>query len=399
MNAGSWQPDPTHRHELRWWDGNEWSDHVSDHGVAGIDALHPMATWSPPAASPTAPVISASPTGPPPVMPTMTIAATPPVAANGRRRSGVIAAGVLAVVGLGIGGVVLFGGDDEPSTGTATSQTLAVSSTVAPTGVPTSTATTAVVTTVAATTSTAPTTTVAVTTTFPGATVEQLVEAMPQADDVPASWFLATEPNVAPEASFGAGVGYCGGDNAMARALTVGADAAINGPSFDITAGGSFSVDAYAFPTSEGAAAFLQATEAQVSGCVTPATYEVPESEFDMFEPGYGDTATWSFVEFPTATHAVTNDADELLQITMDTAVSTTDGGYDYGLTITDQTWYEQHGRVVLVYNLYGWWGLTGFGDEGDPEWAFQPTLQAATDDSAVVRTQIVMRLTDMGLL
>ena len=35
-----WLPDPTRRHELRFWDGARWSDHVSDRGVASYDRLH-----------------------------------------------------------------------------------------------------------------------------------------------------------------------------------------------------------------------------------------------------------------------------------------------------------------------------------------------------------------------
>ena len=37
MNTGSWQPDPTRRHEQRWWDGTTWTDHVADHGIAGTE--------------------------------------------------------------------------------------------------------------------------------------------------------------------------------------------------------------------------------------------------------------------------------------------------------------------------------------------------------------------------
>ncbi len=32
-----WLVDPTHRHQLRYWDGLRWSDHTSDNGVASID--------------------------------------------------------------------------------------------------------------------------------------------------------------------------------------------------------------------------------------------------------------------------------------------------------------------------------------------------------------------------
>ena len=37
--AGSWQPDPSGRHELRYWSGTAWTDDVSDQGVTGRDPL------------------------------------------------------------------------------------------------------------------------------------------------------------------------------------------------------------------------------------------------------------------------------------------------------------------------------------------------------------------------
>ena len=33
----SWQPDPTGRHDHRYWDGTQWTDHVADAGVAATD--------------------------------------------------------------------------------------------------------------------------------------------------------------------------------------------------------------------------------------------------------------------------------------------------------------------------------------------------------------------------
>lgn len=33
----SWQPDPSHRHELRYWDGTRWTEHVSDAGRQSTD--------------------------------------------------------------------------------------------------------------------------------------------------------------------------------------------------------------------------------------------------------------------------------------------------------------------------------------------------------------------------
>jgi hypothetical protein len=38
-HPAGWSPDPAQRHELRWWDGEAWSPHVSDSGVVGSDPL------------------------------------------------------------------------------------------------------------------------------------------------------------------------------------------------------------------------------------------------------------------------------------------------------------------------------------------------------------------------
>lgn len=39
MNAPGWQPDPTTRHEYRYWDGSQWTDDVSDGGVTAVDPV------------------------------------------------------------------------------------------------------------------------------------------------------------------------------------------------------------------------------------------------------------------------------------------------------------------------------------------------------------------------
>lgn len=35
----AWAPDPLGRHELRYWDGQRWTEHVSDGGVQGTDQV------------------------------------------------------------------------------------------------------------------------------------------------------------------------------------------------------------------------------------------------------------------------------------------------------------------------------------------------------------------------
>ncbi len=37
----NWHPDPVNRHQLRYWDGANWTKHVSDNGVTGVDPLQP----------------------------------------------------------------------------------------------------------------------------------------------------------------------------------------------------------------------------------------------------------------------------------------------------------------------------------------------------------------------
>jgi hypothetical protein len=46
MNAPTpgWHPDPTGRHEYRYWDGTRWTDDVSDNGVTSVDPVDGGAT-------------------------------------------------------------------------------------------------------------------------------------------------------------------------------------------------------------------------------------------------------------------------------------------------------------------------------------------------------------------
>jgi hypothetical protein len=47
MADPSWMPDPSGAHELRYWNGATWTDHVSDQGTTGQDRL--TAAFPPPA--------------------------------------------------------------------------------------------------------------------------------------------------------------------------------------------------------------------------------------------------------------------------------------------------------------------------------------------------------------
>ena len=65
----AWHPDPTGRHQYRWWDGSAWTDVVADHGIETRDPYEPTSgvrvisigttpdrdnEWDPAAQSPTA---------------------------------------------------------------------------------------------------------------------------------------------------------------------------------------------------------------------------------------------------------------------------------------------------------------------------------------------------------
>lgn len=39
MATPAWQPDPAGRHQYRWWDGERWTHHVADDGVATSDPV------------------------------------------------------------------------------------------------------------------------------------------------------------------------------------------------------------------------------------------------------------------------------------------------------------------------------------------------------------------------
>jgi hypothetical protein len=60
MVDASWQPDPSGAHELRYWNGTDWTEHVSDQGTTGQDPL--AAPLPPPLPAPVAPP-------PPPAVP------------------------------------------------------------------------------------------------------------------------------------------------------------------------------------------------------------------------------------------------------------------------------------------------------------------------------------------
>lgn len=377
MSSPSWHPDPFHRHELRWWDGTRWSDNVMDQGVAAIDPVQvqtPGMTWPTPSIS--------TPNTPPPTMVMPTTPAPAP-----KKNTGLVIGGVAAVAALGIGAFVVLGGDDD-SKQTTTTSTVVVATTALP-----------ATTTIAATTTTVVTTTTTPPTTLPAAAnADALIAAMPTDADTPADWSRYSEPELAAEPQSGVGWGFCGGDNAAARALASGSVAQVYGPSWDLPDGGWFGVDAYSFPTAADAAAYIEATDLQVNGCMTdPVSDTWAESDIDLFEDGFGDEAVWNVVEANMGYFDDTADADSMLRIIFDQSLSVSYEGTDYSVTFTENSRTEQHGRVVLFFWLYGQWDYQGWG--GPPDWEYMPVDTELDAAAAAVRGILLANLTASGAL
>ena len=385
MDSGSWQPDPTRRHELRWWTGTQWSDQVADHGVTTNDPLHPLA-----APQPTAPPLPVTSIG----------AATAPAAGGGRsgsRRTVLLLGGAAGLVGL-VAAVTFVLTKDDGGSQVGAATTTATSVPTSSTAIPTTTNTTAATST-SAVPSTAASTTVAPSTTAQVAvTAEALLGIMPGADDVPADWSRYSEPYTDLTPRSGPGYGFCGGDNAVARANELGSTAAAEGPSWDLPNGGWFGVTIYAFATPDTASAYLASTADAANSCMTePVQYDTTEGDLDFFDETVADDVSWHIAEGSLALAEPTPDAAEMVRTVLDSYASITLDGYDYSVTMTYFSRIERHGSVVVEFWLYGNWDYRGWSEEAP--WAFQPTDAALDAAAATIRPVIVERLRTSGAL
>lgn len=116
--AAEWRTDPTGRHQLRWWDGNDWTDHVADNGATSTDPYQaPPPVVSVPNVPPPTPVAPPAPS-PAPVAPTPqpaylsggSVPSTPVTSAPRKKVPVAIIGGVVAVVALIVVLVFVVGG-------------------------------------------------------------------------------------------------------------------------------------------------------------------------------------------------------------------------------------------------------------------------------------------------
>lgn len=88
MSSGSWQPDPYSRHQLRWWDGTQWTQMVNDNGITQDESTLSHSAPLPP---PQTPVPS------PPVQPQVSQPLAPAPKPNRTRLLAAIGAVVVVV--------------------------------------------------------------------------------------------------------------------------------------------------------------------------------------------------------------------------------------------------------------------------------------------------------------
>jgi hypothetical protein len=159
MADAGWHPDPSGRHEMRYFDGTRWTDHVSDQGVVGADPVVPR-----PPATESIPMVDEPITLPPSEAERLAPAQTPWWK---RKRWWAIGAVALVLIIAAVAG----GSDDEEEAG-ADDETAATTDQVAD------------ATTTEAPTTVAPTTTAQPTTTAPPVTARPPIVLSGAGDDV-----------------------------------------------------------------------------------------------------------------------------------------------------------------------------------------------------------------------
>jgi hypothetical protein len=421
MAMPSWFPDPMHRHELRWWDGDSWTAHVSDHGAPSEDPLfgsdpeHPG--WGPPTVTPSTaspPAPPAVAVGPPPLplthaAPTavapLATAGTPPPTGTSRRPL-LIVGGIVAVVAVGVG--VFFatrGSGDSTSLGDATTvsvmptaiATTTVISTVTSTGTtPASTSTQPeqVITTPETSAATTPPTTAPATPTtvaLPTRTSAQLLAALSQRSGVPSTWQRQDNGDKNPTAHSSGST--CNGPNDQARAVDSGSTAGAHGPTYSLPNGGEFGVDAYSFDTAAAADAFLAASGKQAAKCVTsPVLHRMSEKELDMMVSSTYDNAVWTLSDSGSAHTVAKETSDHAILVSRAIGHVMKYNVKTFSYRSIELTHYERHGAVVLAFWRWGnnhYQGFTNY----DSSWDFTPNNVELMRNVRLVRAGVLAAL------
>ncbi|MXW57170.1 MAG: DUF2510 domain-containing protein [Acidimicrobiia bacterium] len=106
MSVSSWEPDPTGRHQYRWFDGEEWTDQVADDGVQSVDPITSSEADLPRETPPSAPPPGSVPGASPPDSGSLPPDPLSMLASKGRRFGAYLLEIPLTIVTLGIGYII-----------------------------------------------------------------------------------------------------------------------------------------------------------------------------------------------------------------------------------------------------------------------------------------------------
>jgi hypothetical protein len=316
-------------------------------------------------------------------------------------------AGVIALNSSGGGdsGVVAVRSESADNAESART-TLPATTPTTTTSAPSATTTTVVPetsTTVATTTTTPPPQTTSPPPAIAVATIDDLVAALPGQADMPLGLAPSGQPpDTAPIPASGLGAGYCGGDSAVQRAWNAAVMAIVTAEYLTSPAPGYLSVDLYAFATPENASLFMSLTASQETSCLGGFQYQLPEgdgpNDYDGFAGDFGLDAVWDMIDTLYYSPTTVFGAEEAFQMAAFYQSTTRYRGTTYATTSTEVTQYERHGRIVMVFNLFGECCQSGFEDI-DPSLDYQPTTPELLSWVDSVRPGMIQRLQSLGVL
>ena len=235
---------------------------------------------------------------------------------------------------------------------------------------------------------------------FVAFTSDELVAALPTAEDLGEGWTESDgTPAINPEGAEGLGVGTCGGPNGAGRGLASGAIAIVLGSNQLGPTERRGSTSIYAFPDDVAAQAFVDLT-AETINCSDGVTWEriqkanpVAPNEFNGFGAGFEDVTEnqiWAFTETADSTYA--EGGTDVLFVMLDRFRELTTAGITFSQVDTTLLRYDRYDNIVLVTTITGAWDLKGYiGAEDFVN--FEPTADDLDEYTALVQPAVLARL------
>jgi hypothetical protein len=165
--------------------------------------------------------------------------------------------------------------------------------------------------------------------------------------------------------------------------------------------GGELYVGIHAFPSPADASAFMAVTVQQGSACGPGLVYQLAEGDGVGFFDGFSDVdsgPTWTITDNVGASPSVLPGTDEAFQLDTMFTATTIHRGRTYTIVDGNVILYERRGSIVLVYDLWGEWEVSGF-DDVDTSLLYRPTRADLDAAITTLRPAMIGRLQAAGLV